>query len=280
MVSFNVKKVVQQVTDKIYQQTGEPLQIKGDVEFTPGFSPRITATDLCFGDSCIKKMSAALEFTPLVKGEIRVKHLLLVDGKIFIQRDENGRWTPDFRKDESRDGQGEAGKKESQAGFVPKEVILENCRVLYMDRKTRTGVDIKAGQLKASTDREKTGTWVVDLSSRRMELTSFDTGTADESDPASEPISPEIPEQVSLPERLNIAVAIHITDLVLNGTGLRRLEANLAVRGGRPEGTVKFQNSRTGFRDIMNLLSEKNLQGEDLCASIRTALKEAADEPR
>jgi hypothetical protein len=280
MVAFNVKNVVQKVTDRIREKTGRPVEIRGNVDLTPGFSPKITAADISFGESFVKKMVITLEFARLVKGEIRVKHLLIEDSRIVIQRDENGRWIPDFPRNQSRDAGPEPDEKDPAAASGSKEVIMKNSRLLYMDRKTRTGIDIKAEQLKASAGGRTDGAWSVDGVSRRMEITSFDTGTDDEAARALEYAFPEIPGHILLPGPADIALRLEIVDLVLNGTGFPKLRSNLTITGGKPFGTVKFENKHAGIGTIMDLLSGKPLQGENLCASVREALREAADENR
>ncbi|MCF8044231.1 MAG: hypothetical protein K9J83_00120 [Desulfarculaceae bacterium] len=280
MVAFNLKKVVQKVTDGILEKTGLPVEIRGDVDLKPGFSPKITATDLYFGESYVKKIVIALDFARLVKGEIRVKHLLLEESRIVIQRDENGRWIPDFRRNQSRETERGPGEKDPAAESGSKEVIMKNSRVLYMDRKTRTGLDVKAEQLKASAGARTGRSWVVDGVSRRMEITSFDTGTDDEPVPMAEPAIPEIPDHISLPGRADIDVRLDIAELVLNGIGLRRFRSKLTIRDGKPDGTVEFADKHAGIEAIMALLSQKPLQGKNLCASVRKALGEAADDTR
>ncbi|MFO7751600.1 MAG: hypothetical protein R6V41_00620 [Desulfobacteraceae bacterium] len=280
MVSLNAEKAVRKAVEKISGKTGQKIEIKGKVGFKPGFSPCITVNDISFGKSSIQKLMIYLEFAPLVRGEVRVKHLRVRETRIVIERGRDGMITPDFQ-----DGLRRAAESES-GGSGAKDLVMENCRIIFMDLKNLTGLDIAADELKAEalqavSSSETDHRFKLDIVSRSLEVASFTPDEKDGEPPCGEKLLfPDGQERLPVPDSVNFAGRIHVKKLVLAGSRLRDVKTEIAIKSGRPDGMVHIAKKGADLREVMAAIAGKAVRGDHFCASVLEALGEAANENR
>ncbi len=101
--------------------TGRDLSIGGEIDLSLSFSPAVVVEDITVANTgwgsrpemvTIRRAEARVELIPLIKGEIRVSSLLLIEPDIFLEIDGNG--DPNWKFGTSSPGDG--GLKADNAG--------------------------------------------------------------------------------------------------------------------------------------------------------------------
>jgi uncharacterized protein involved in outer membrane biogenesis len=108
IIDFNKLKPI--ITQAIKKETGRDLEIRGRIEFKLGFRPSLVMDDVFFQNAPwasrpdmvkIKRLEAKIMLMPLLKRDIQIARLVLVEPEVLLETDESGKWNFEFEKTEA-----------------------------------------------------------------------------------------------------------------------------------------------------------------------------------
>ena len=106
-VDFNTLKPL--VAQVVKQETGRDLEIRGAIDFKLGFRPSLIINDLLFQNAPwasrpemvkIRRVEAKILVLPLLKREIHIARLVLLEPDILLEREKSGKWNFEFERSE------------------------------------------------------------------------------------------------------------------------------------------------------------------------------------
>ena len=106
-VDFNTLKPL--VAQVVKQETGRDLEIRGAIDFKLGFRPSLVINDLLFQNAPwasrpemvkIRRVEAKILVLPLLKREIHIARLVLLEPDILLEREKSGKWNFEFERSE------------------------------------------------------------------------------------------------------------------------------------------------------------------------------------
>lgn len=113
LLSIDVNDYRDDVAAGFKNFTGRDLSIGGEIDLSLSFSPAVVVEDITVANTgwgsrpemvTIRRAEARVELIPLIKGEIRVSSLVLIEPDIFLEIDGNG--DPNWKFETSSPGDG------------------------------------------------------------------------------------------------------------------------------------------------------------------------------
>ncbi|MFQ5541563.1 MAG: AsmA family protein, partial [Candidatus Binatia bacterium] len=93
------------ITQKVKEATGLDMRIEGDLDLTGSLSPTVVAEEVSFANApwgqrpqmvMVKRFEAKVALIPLLRGDLQVKRLTLVEPDIFVETDARGHGNWEF----------------------------------------------------------------------------------------------------------------------------------------------------------------------------------------
>jgi len=87
------------IAQKIKEATGRDIRIEGDLDLTGSLSPTVVVEGVSFANApwglrpqmvTVKRFEAEVALIPLMKGDLQVKRLILIEPDIFVETDAKG----------------------------------------------------------------------------------------------------------------------------------------------------------------------------------------------
>ena len=148
---------VNQYKDKIVQavqaNTGRDFQINGELRLAPSLVPTVAVEGVSVGNApwagaapmlTVGRFEAQIALLPLLKKNIQIKRLLLVEPKIQLETDKNGRGNWRLGNGPAKTGQTSASSAEAVElpALAINEVRIERASIRHVDGQTAKITDI------------------------------------------------------------------------------------------------------------------------------------------
>ena len=162
--SYDYNKLKPLITDTTKELTGRELTLGGDIDLKIGFPPTLEVNDVAFQNAAwgsqpqmaqLKKLQVQISILPLIRGNIHVNRLILIEPKFLLEINKSGKSNLDFdapqkaKPQESED----TPQDEGQTLFEFREIEIKSGKIEYKDHQTGKTevVDIVNLKLKAPT---------------------------------------------------------------------------------------------------------------------------------
>jgi len=145
--SYDYNKLKPMITDAVKNFTGRDLTVGGDVDLTIGFPPSLEVADIAFQNASwgsepqmarLKKLRVQVAVLPLLKGNLKINNLLLVEPVFLLETGKSGQSNLDFdvpTKAEAPRAESKTGGQ-SQTRFALEEIELKDGRIAYKDHRS------------------------------------------------------------------------------------------------------------------------------------------------
>ena len=103
--SYDYNKLKPLITQTVKDFTGRDLTMGGDIDLTIGFPPTLEVHDIAFQNSSwgsepqmarLKKLQVQVSILPLIKGNLTVNNLILVEPVFLLEKNKSGQSNLDF----------------------------------------------------------------------------------------------------------------------------------------------------------------------------------------
>jgi uncharacterized protein involved in outer membrane biogenesis len=165
------------ITDTAREYTGRELALGGDIDLKIGFPPTLEVNNVTFQNAAwgsqpqmaqLKKLQLKISILPLIRGNIHVNRLILIEPKFLLEIDKSGKSNLDFDVPKQAESQKPAEKNEGegQTYFELEEVEINDGNITYKDHQTGktqaveiASLDLKAPQFADGADIDITGSY-------------------------------------------------------------------------------------------------------------------------
>jgi len=142
--SYDYNKLKPLITDTTKEYTGRELTMGGDVDLKIGLPPTLEVNDVAFQNATwgsqpqmarLKKLQVKVSILPLIRGNIHVNHLIMLEPKFLLEVDKSGKSNLDFDFPKKAESQKPAEKTEGegQTYFELEEVEIKDGNITYKD---------------------------------------------------------------------------------------------------------------------------------------------------
>lgn len=163
--TFDLNKYKNQITQIVYDQTGRQLSIDGHAGLKISLIPTIELNDVKFSNADwakepnmveAKTIDVAFSILPLLKKEIVIDKIHLIEPKVYLTINEKGvpNWefvkykkTGEVKESKNTISEKDVAKGVAIASVVAKSFKIENGIVLYQDLKTKSIHELKIKQI-------------------------------------------------------------------------------------------------------------------------------------
>ena len=145
--SYDYNKLKPLITQTVKDFTGRELTMGGDIDLTIGFPPTLEVHDITFQNASwgsepqmakLKKLQVQVSILPLIKGNLTVNNLILVEPVFLLEKNKSGQSNLDFdvaKKKEPSKAEEKTGA-ESQTQFELEEIEIKDGKITYKDHRT------------------------------------------------------------------------------------------------------------------------------------------------
>ena len=145
--SYDYNKLKPLLTDTTREYTGRELTLGGDVDLKIGFPPTLEVNDVAFQNATwgsqpqmarVKKLQVKVSILPLIRGNITVNNLILVEPVFLLETNKSGQSNLDFdvaKKAESPKTEEKTGS-DSQMQLELEKVEIKDAKLIYKDHRT------------------------------------------------------------------------------------------------------------------------------------------------
>jgi len=142
-IDFNRLKPL--LTQVVKQETGRDLVINGAIDLKLGLRPSLVMDDILLQNAPwasmpemvkIKRLEAKISVMPLLKRDIRITRLVLIEPDILLETDKSRRWNFEFEKPEAPDLKDRPPESFSLPKMAFHHVQVTKGRVSYRDGAT------------------------------------------------------------------------------------------------------------------------------------------------
>ncbi|MBQ2810798.1 MAG: AsmA family protein [Alphaproteobacteria bacterium] len=162
--TFDLNRYKTQIAQIVYEQTGRKLSLNGNAGLKISLIPTIELNDVTFSNASwakepnmisAKAIDVAFSVLPLLKKEIVIDKVHLIEPKVYLELNEKGVANWDFSKKENTkqpqtepDNQVQNLAKDTAQGVaivsvLAKSLKIDNGEVVYQDLKTNTKHELK-----------------------------------------------------------------------------------------------------------------------------------------
>ena len=145
--SYDYNKLKPLITDTTKEYTGRELALGGDIDLKIGFPPTLEVNNVSFQNAAwgsqpqmvqLQKLQVKISILPLVRGNIHVNRLILMEPKFLLEMDKSGKSNLDFDVPKPAESQKPAEKTEGegQTSFELEEVEIKDGNITYIDHQT------------------------------------------------------------------------------------------------------------------------------------------------
>lgn len=144
--TVNVKDFVGPIQKRVKEATGRELAIRGGIDLKLALEPKLVIEEVTLSNApwgqapqmlTAKRVEAQIALLPLLKRDFEVERFALIDPKIALEVDANGRRNWDFAA--TPDGTGSTASPASSAplgGFFVSDLTISNGVLTYRDGET------------------------------------------------------------------------------------------------------------------------------------------------
>ena len=175
--SYDYNKLKPVITDTAKKYTGRELTLGGDIGLKIGLPPILEVNAVAFQNASwgsqpqmaqIKHMQVQVDILPLLRGNVSVNRLILVEPKFMLEVNKSGQTNLDFApplKDPAQKQEDKVADK-GQTHFEFKEVRLKDGEIVYKNHQTGktetmelSSLELKAPFFGAATDIDLKGSY-------------------------------------------------------------------------------------------------------------------------
>jgi uncharacterized protein involved in outer membrane biogenesis len=134
------------LTQVVKKETGRDLEVRGAIDLRLGLKPSLVMVDICFHNPPwasrtemvkIKRLEAEIMVMPLLRGEVHVARLVLVEADFLLETDRSGKCNFEFEKRGASPQNVVAPRSFSHPRVAFRLVEVEKGKVSYRDGATR-----------------------------------------------------------------------------------------------------------------------------------------------
>ena len=145
--SYDYNKLKPLITDTTREYTGRELTMGGDVDLKIGLPPTLEVNDVTFQNAAwgsqpqmarLKKLQVKVSILPLIRGNLTVNNLILVEPVFLLETNKSGQSNLDFdvaKKAESPKAE-EKTSGDSQMQLELEKVEIKDAKLTYKDHRT------------------------------------------------------------------------------------------------------------------------------------------------
>jgi len=140
--SFDFNTLKPLVAQVVKQETGRDLEIRGAIDFKLGFRPSLVINDLLFQNAPwasrpemvkLRRVEAKIMVLPLLKREIHIARLVLLEPDIVLERDKSGKWNFEFESSEGSSQESATPRSFTLPSMAFHQVQVEKGNVSYQE---------------------------------------------------------------------------------------------------------------------------------------------------
>ena len=151
------------IAQKVKEATGRDIRIEGDLDLTGSLSPTVVVEGVSFANApwglrpymvTVKRFEAEVALIPLIKGDLQVKRLILIEPDIFVETDAEGHSNWEFfglRTTQELKQPAEADDGGTLALDIA-EIQIENGRLTFRDGVSKKTVKLDIKNFSARAD--------------------------------------------------------------------------------------------------------------------------------
>ena len=159
----DINQYKDQIVQIVKDNTGRDIEISGDLKLAPSLIPTIAVEGVSLGNASwakeknmlsVSKFEAQVALMPLLKKNIQVKRLILIEPEIFLETNKKGEGNWVIGAKESKKP-ADVTTESSSAGlpaFNINEVQIIDAKLTYTDGITGTTTKVIINELSANTD--------------------------------------------------------------------------------------------------------------------------------
>ena len=160
--SYDYNSLKPLITDMTKEYTGRELTLGGDIDLKIGLPPTLEVNEVAFQNAPwgsqpqmaqIKYLQVKVAFLPLLRGDVTLKRLILLEPKFMLEVNKSGQTNLDFEapKEAKPQKSEDTPKNKKQTRFEFEQVEIKDGEIIYKDHqtgKTET-LDLASLKLKA-----------------------------------------------------------------------------------------------------------------------------------
>ncbi len=145
--SYDYNKFKPLITDTTMEYTGRKLSMDGDVALKFGLPPTLVVNDVAFQNAAwgsqpqmarVKHLEVKVSLLPLLKGDVTINRLILVEPQFMLEVNKSGKSNLDFDvapKDQAPKADEKTGA-DSQTQIDLEKVDIKDAKIVYKDHRT------------------------------------------------------------------------------------------------------------------------------------------------
>jgi uncharacterized protein involved in outer membrane biogenesis len=158
--SYDFNKHKAYITQVVKDATGRELTLEGDIDLKIGFSPALTVDNVRFENAQwgarpdlirLKHFEVQVALIPLIRGNVKVRRLILDEPDILIETDKNGKSNLDFDLPEKAVDEVQKEEPSGLPVMTFNKLLIRNGLLTYTDGQTGKTSVVKLNTLKGNT---------------------------------------------------------------------------------------------------------------------------------
>ncbi|UCE53052.1 MAG: AsmA family protein [Desulfobacterales bacterium] len=147
VASYDYNKLKPKITQAVKKATGRELTLGGEIDLKIGLRPKLAIQNVAFQNApwgsepqmaILKRLEVQIALFPLIKGDILVRRLILVDPKFMLEINKSGESNLEFETSKEakpkpkKEKENEESKSVSQV-FMLNEIIIHKAQLIFKD---------------------------------------------------------------------------------------------------------------------------------------------------
>ncbi|MGB5747896.1 MAG: AsmA family protein [Desulfobacterales bacterium] len=157
--SYDYNSLKPLITDMTKEYTGRELTLGGDIDLKIGLPPTLEVNEVTFQNAAwgsqpqmaqIKYLQVKVALLPLLKGDVTLKRLILLEPKFMLEVNKSGQTNLDFEAPKEAKPQKTEDKPndKKQTLFEIEKVEIKDGEIIYKDHKTGKTETVEIASLK------------------------------------------------------------------------------------------------------------------------------------
>jgi len=145
--SYDYNSLKPLITDMTKEYTGRELTLGGDIDLKIGLPPTLEVNEVAFQNAPrgsqpqmaqIKYLQVKVALLPLLRGDVTLKRLILVEPKFMLEVNKSGQTNLDFEapKEAKPQNSEDKPKDKGQTHFEFEQVEIKDGEIIYKDHQT------------------------------------------------------------------------------------------------------------------------------------------------